>query len=59
MVCKADELITMKKADYRKFVDGCRAVYIYHNVIDNEVENAREAYTFAAACMDILLPCRC
>lgn len=48
MACKADELIAMKKADGRKFVEGHRVVYIYHNAIDVVGESAQEGQTFAA-----------
>lgn len=34
MVCKADELVAMKKEQGREFVAGKRVVYIYHNVVD-------------------------
>ena len=48
MACKADELIAMKKADGRKFVEGHRVIYIYHNAIDVVGESAQEGHTFAA-----------
>lgn len=34
IVCKADELVAMKKEQGREFVAGKRVVYIYHNVVD-------------------------
>ncbi len=34
MVCKADELIAMKKEEGRRFVSGKKVVYIYHNTVD-------------------------
>ena len=48
MACKADELIAMKKAEGRKFVEGHRVIYIYHNAIDVVGESAQEGQTFAA-----------
>ncbi len=34
IVCKADQLVAMKKEQGREFVAGKRVVYIYHNVVD-------------------------
>ena len=34
IVCKADQLVAMKKKQGREFVAGKRVVYIYHNVVD-------------------------
>ena len=34
LVCKADELVAMKKEQGREFVAGKRIAYIYHNVVD-------------------------
>jgi uncharacterized protein (TIGR02687 family) len=34
IVCKADDLMAMKKEDGREYVSGRRVVYIYHNVVD-------------------------
>jgi uncharacterized protein (TIGR02687 family) len=48
MVCKADELIAMKKEEGRKFVSGKKVVYIYHNTVDVVGESANEAHTFEA-----------
>lgn len=48
MACKADDLIAMKKADGRKFIEGHRVIYIYHNAIDVVGESAQEGQTFAA-----------
>ena len=48
MACKADDLIAMKKADGRKFVEGYRVVYIYHNAVDVVGESSQEGHTFDA-----------
>jgi uncharacterized protein (TIGR02687 family) len=48
MVCKADELIAMKKEEGRKFVSGKKVIYIYHNTVDVVGESANEAHTFEA-----------
>ncbi len=34
IVCKADQLVAMKKEQGREFVAGKRVVYMYHNVVD-------------------------
>ena len=47
MVCKADELIAMKKEEGRTFVSGKKVVYIYHNTVDI-VGESHEARTFEA-----------
>jgi uncharacterized protein (TIGR02687 family) len=47
MVCKADELIAMKKEEGRKFVSGKKVIYIYHNTVD-VVGESNEAHTFEA-----------
>jgi uncharacterized protein (TIGR02687 family) len=48
MVCKADELIAMKKEEGRTFVSGKKVIYIYHNTVDVVGESANEAHTFEA-----------
>ncbi len=48
VVCKADELIAMKKEEGRKFVSGKKVVYIYHNTVDVVGESSNEAHTFEA-----------
>ena len=47
MVCKADELLEMKKTEARDHVEGARVIYIYHNTIDH-VGESKEGQTFAA-----------
>jgi uncharacterized protein (TIGR02687 family) len=48
MVCKADELIAMKKEEGRQFVSGKKVVYIYHNTVDVVGDSSNEAHTFEA-----------
>jgi uncharacterized protein (TIGR02687 family) len=48
MVCKADELLAMKKEEGRKLVSGKKVIYIYHNTVDVVGESANEAHTFEA-----------
>jgi uncharacterized protein (TIGR02687 family) len=48
MVCKADELIAMKKEEGRTFVSGKKVIYIYHNTVDVVGESSNEAHTFEA-----------
>jgi uncharacterized protein (TIGR02687 family) len=48
LVCKADELLAMKKEAGRKLVSGKKVVYIYHNTVDVVGESSNEAHTFEA-----------
>ena len=49
MACQAKELTAMKKEDARRFTDGKRVVYIYHNVVDAMGDSApTESETFEA-----------
>jgi uncharacterized protein (TIGR02687 family) len=45
MVCRASDLLAMKKEEGRELVRGKRAVYIYHNAVD-AVGEATEEKTF-------------
>lgn len=47
IVCKADELLEMKKAEGRMYVENAKVIYIYHNSIDI-VGESKESQTFAA-----------
>jgi uncharacterized protein (TIGR02687 family) len=58
MACQAEDLVTMKQKEAREFTDGCRVVYIYHNVIDARGDHAAtEGETFQAVsdCIDGLV----
>ena len=49
MAVKADQLLAMKKEEGRKFIDGKRLVYIYHDEIDARGDKAAtEEDTFEA-----------
>ena len=48
MVCKADDLIALKKDEGRQFINGKKVIYIYHNAVDVVGESPNEGRTFEA-----------